>query len=108
MIDVHSHPFPLFSSSLPPLIPLFVEVIIEKQVGLGTFGKVFQCWDQRYDESVAMKVVRNIKKYVDSAKIEAEILDRIYRKQKAASFDGCLQLFGHFEFNGKQPTTVKR
>ncbi len=49
---------------------------------------------------VAVKVVRNIKKYVESARIEANILDEIYRKQKETRKNGCLNLYSHFEFDG--------
>ena len=47
---------------------------IIKQCGLGTFGKVFLARDHKRDEQVAIKVVRNIRRYIESAKIEADIL----------------------------------
>ena len=52
-------------------------------VGLGTFGRVLECIDLKagsgYNKKskrnrVAIKVVRNIKRYIDSAKIEADIV----------------------------------
>jgi serine/threonine protein kinase len=73
---------------------------LDKEVGVGTFGKVFQCQDLKYQERVAIKIVRNIRKYVDSAKIEAEILDTIYREQKAAKQSGCVKLYSHFKYDG--------
>jgi dual-specificity kinase len=45
-----------------------------RQCGLGTFGKVFLARDRKRDEQVAIKVVRSIERYIDSAKIEADIL----------------------------------
>jgi serine/threonine protein kinase len=74
--------------------------LLDKEVGIGTFGKVFQCQDLKYQEKVAIKIVRNIRKYVDSAKIEAQILDTIYLEQKAAKQSGCLKLYSHFKYDG--------
>ena len=63
---------------------------IVKDVGLGTFGRVVECIDtkqghvdpvtgQRTDR-VAIKLVRNIKRYYDSALIEADIVQDVNRR----------------------------
>lgn len=75
---------------------------IISQLGEGTFGKVYLCNDRKYTTTsdktlqnnqdkgdmvvetttkkhiVAIKIIRNLKKYVDAAKDEAEILWNIY------------------------------
>ena len=74
--------------------------IVRDEIGLGTFGKVFRCLDKKYDDEVAIKVVRNIRKYVESAVIEARILNDIFDQQKKKKFDGCLKIYSHFKYNG--------
>lgn len=61
---------------------------------------MFRCFDKKYNDEVAIKVVRNIKKYVESAVIEARILNDIFDQQKKKSFDGCLKIYSHFKYNG--------
>lgn len=89
---------------LPPFLhaPLTNDLIdrIEKEIGCGTFGKVFDCLDTKHNQNIAIKVVRNIPKYVDSAKIEARILDEIYRHQKRSNTSGCVKLYSHFHYEG--------
>ena len=72
---------------------------IIKQIGMGTFGKVFHCHDRKHKDMVAIKVVRRIERYVDSAKIEADILDDIYDRQSKQKANCCLKLYSHFELD---------
>ena len=74
---------------------------IQKQLGIGTFGKVFHCLDKKYNDYIALKIVRNIPKYIDSAIIEANILDKVYHKQKLHNSDYCMKMYSHFNYNGK-------
>lgn len=39
----------------------------------GTFGRVLECWDRKHRTYVAIKIVRNVKKYRDAAMIEASV-----------------------------------
>jgi len=48
-------------------------------VGEGTFGKVLSCWDRTARRMVAIKVVRDIKKYQEAAEIEIDVLKRLAR-----------------------------
>lgn len=43
-------------------------------LGDGTFGRALLCRDNINDEKVAVKVVRAVSRYAESAKIEANIL----------------------------------
>lgn len=36
----------------------------------GTFGRVLECWDRKYKDYVAVKVIRNVDKYRHAAMIE--------------------------------------
>ena len=40
----------------------------------GTFGRVLECWDRKHRTYVAIKIVRNVKKYRDAAMIEASVV----------------------------------
>ena len=71
-----------------------------KDVGIGTFGRVVECWD-RYDKrKVAIKVVRRIKKYTESARIEADILRDVNACSEAGS-ELLVKMYCHFEFRGR-------
>ena len=75
-------------------------------MGKGTFGKVFKCYDSKHKDWVAIKIVRKINRYIDSAIIESDILDDIYKKQKSAKdlsgvdVDFCVKMYATFNFNG--------
>jgi hypothetical protein len=44
--------------------------------------------------------VRKVEKYVESARIEADVLDDIYEKQKEKKSNYCVKLFSSFELDG--------
>lgn len=48
-------------------------------LGDGTFGRVLLAHDTHNDRQVAIKIIRNVKRYVENAKIEADILEDIHR-----------------------------
>eukprot|EP00607_Mallomonas_marina_P004660 CAMPEP_0182428498 /NCGR_PEP_ID=MMETSP1167-20130531/23065_1 /TAXON_ID=2988 /ORGANISM="Mallomonas Sp, Strain CCMP3275" /LENGTH=304 /DNA_ID=CAMNT_0024611437 /DNA_START=39 /DNA_END=950 /DNA_ORIENTATION=+ len=75
---------------------------IRKQVGLGTFGKVFECIDRKYGDKIALKIVRKIPRYCESAQIEADILNDINDKEKKykKSDHCCVKMYSHFKFDG--------
>ncbi|EER07566.1 serine-threonine protein kinase, putative [Perkinsus marinus ATCC 50983] len=55
--------------------------ICMKHLGDGTFGRVIGCADTLYDnQMVAVKVIRDVQRYKESAEIEAEILERLNRR----------------------------
>jgi hypothetical protein len=45
--------------------------------GQGTFGTVLDVYDQKHQCTVALKVVRSVRRYAEAALIERDILDRI-------------------------------
>lgn len=50
-----------------------------KALGDGTFGRVLLAYDRCEDRQVAIKVIRDVKRYMQNAKIEAKILADIKR-----------------------------
>ena len=51
----------------------------------GTFGRVLECWDRETQEFVAVKVIRNVKKYHQAAMIEARRSNQTYLAASAAT-----------------------
>lgn len=47
---------------------------VEKLLGDGTFGRVLSAYDRRERRDVAIKVIRDVKRYIENAQIEADIL----------------------------------
>lgn len=80
---------------------------VQKEVGLGTFGKVFECMDLKYGDTVAVKVIRKIQRYVESAMIEADILDDVFSRQRKYKIDLCVKMFSHFKFEGERIRVTK-
>ncbi|CAI5757158.1 unnamed protein product [Candida verbasci] len=72
---------------------------IIKLLGQGTFGKVVQCFDKVNREHVAIKIIRNIQKYRDAAKIELRILSTL-KKFDNANENHCIHLRECFDFRG--------
>ncbi|TDH69276.1 hypothetical protein CCR75_002550 [Bremia lactucae] len=72
---------------------------IIREAGLGTFGRVLECLDKQRNIVVAIKVVRKVDKYTDSAKIEAAILQDVNDKDKNNT-SLCVRMFKWFEYRG--------
>jgi dual-specificity kinase len=51
---------------------------VQKLLGDGTFGRVLEARDES-NRTVAVKVIRDVKKYVEAAKIEAQVLKRMHQ-----------------------------
>ncbi|KAL7518368.1 hypothetical protein ACHAWX_003205 [Stephanocyclus meneghinianus] len=69
---------------------------IIRDVGLGTFGRVVEC--SRGDTArVAIKIVRNVRRYYDSALIEADICERVNREQTRQRKDLCAKMLDRFD-----------
>jgi dual-specificity kinase len=75
--------------------------LLEK-VGQGTFGRVFKCWDRVKQMIVAVKVVRAVKKYTDSAHVEIDILSKIqnHSRDDTTATQYCIKLLSWFSFKG--------
>eukprot|EP01025_Chloroclados_australasicus_P007188 TRINITY_DN1229_c0_g1_i1.p1 TRINITY_DN1229_c0_g1~~TRINITY_DN1229_c0_g1_i1.p1 ORF type:complete len:644 (-),score=78.67 TRINITY_DN1229_c0_g1_i1:492-2423(-) len=72
---------------------------IMEKMGAGTFGQVFECWDRIDQVLVAVKVIRNIRKYRDAAMTELKVLETIKQNDRTGKWH-CVTLKGWFERQG--------
>ena len=74
------------------------------EAGMGTFGRVVECCDLKKGRSrVALKIVRRIERYTESAAVEAEVLRDVNRAAEASGRRGgtlCVKLLETFEHRG--------
>jgi len=70
-------------------------------MGEGKFSKVVEAFDRVERKTVAIKIVRAVQRYTESARIEVEILEAV-RKRDAATGHGSLVVGfgGSFEWKG--------
>lgn len=73
--------------------------MIIRLLGQGTFGKVVKCYDKINRDYVAIKIIRNIPKYRDAAKIELRILATL-KKFDNKNLNHCLHLRECFDYRG--------
>lgn len=73
---------------------------VVRLLGEGTFGKVVQCKDlMRNNKDVALKIIRNVKKYREAAKLEINVLNKINEKDvKGESL--CVRMLDWFNYHG--------
>jgi Protein kinase domain len=80
---------------------------VVKEVGVGTFGRVLQCIDLKHrrkndhpdQDIVAIKVVRNVKRYHESAIIEANIIRDVNRRG-GRGLSHCAVMYDAFSYHG--------
>jgi len=71
---------------------------LSKLLGDGTFGRVVLAHDQRCNREVAIKIIRDVKRYMENAKIEADILKDICKEDPHAQY-GCAMMYDTFMYN---------
>lgn len=69
---------------------------LQKLLGDGTFGRVLLAVDRQDGRDVAIKVIRDVKRYKENAKIEANILNDISRADKDGHKSGSPMLYDTF------------
>ncbi|XP_056619148.1 dual specificity protein kinase CLK2b [Triplophysa dalaica] len=69
-------------------------------LGKGTFGKVLECVDHRSGGShIALKIIKNVKKYREAAHLEINVLENI--QQKDPDHESlCVQMLEWFDYHG--------
>ncbi|XP_043936145.1 dual specificity protein kinase CLK2 isoform X3 [Protopterus annectens] len=69
-------------------------------LGEGTFGRVVQCIDHRRSGMrIALKIIKNVEKYREAARLEINVLEKLLSKdQENRSL--CVKMFDWFDFHG--------
>ncbi|XP_054597355.2 dual specificity protein kinase CLK2b isoform X2 [Nothobranchius furzeri] len=69
-------------------------------LGAGTFGKVVQCLDHDRDRRrIALKIIKNLDKYREAAKLEISVLEMIKEKDPLNKRN-CVQMLNWFNLYG--------
>ncbi|XP_021356218.1 serine/threonine-protein kinase Nek5-like isoform X2 [Mizuhopecten yessoensis] len=73
---------------------------IVSTLGEGTFGKVVEVKDmQRNSERLALKIIKNIEKYREAAKLEINVLEKLRAKDPDGQFP-CVNTIEWFDYHG--------
>ncbi|KAJ8000366.1 hypothetical protein DPEC_G00204080 [Dallia pectoralis] len=73
---------------------------IVNTLGEGTFGRVMQCFDHRRGgAAVALKIIKNVEKYKEAARLEINVLERINEKDPDNKHL-CVQMYDWFDYHG--------
>uniref|UniRef100_A0A8D2KWC7 dual-specificity kinase n=1 Tax=Varanus komodoensis TaxID=61221 RepID=A0A8D2KWC7_VARKO len=69
-------------------------------LGEGTFGRVVQCVDHRRGNTrVALKIIKNVEKYKEAARLEINVLEKINEKDPDNQ-NLCVQMYDWFDYHG--------
>ncbi|XP_052764975.1 dual specificity protein kinase CLK2-like isoform X2 [Mya arenaria] len=69
-------------------------------LGEGTFGKVIEVIDKQRDgQHVALKIIKNVEKYRDAAKLEIIVLEKLREKDPEGK-KLCVQMLDWFDYHG--------
>lgn len=78
---------------------------VVRKLGDGTFGRVVECTDRALRCRVAVKIIRDIKRYVENARVEARILERVNEIRRMCGDHvggrGVVRLFDIFEHQNR-------
>jgi len=72
---------------------------ILRELGEGTFGKVVECDDMAKNKRIAIKIIKNVKKYRDAAKLEINVLKKLAGYDPDCRFK-CVQMYDWFDYHG--------
>ncbi|KAM3858387.1 dual specificity protein kinase CLK2 isoform 2-T2 [Diretmus argenteus] len=73
---------------------------IVSTLGEGTFGRVMQCVDHRRGGAhVALKIIKNVEKYKEAARLEINVLEKINEKDPENKYL-CVQMYDWFDYHG--------
>ncbi|KAL7883134.1 hypothetical protein SRHO_G00007920 [Serrasalmus rhombeus] len=69
-------------------------------LGEGTFGRVMECIDHRRGGAhVALKIIKNVEKYKEAARLEINVLEKI-NERDPENKNLCVQMFDWFDYHG--------
>lgn len=72
---------------------------IMAELGEGTFGKVVKCEDLQKGTILAIKIIKNVKKYRDAAKLEINVLAKL-AKYDPKGENLCVEMYDWFDYHG--------
>ena len=73
---------------------------VASTLGEGTFGKVVKVKDMFKNEVIALKIIKNVKKYREAAKLEINVLEKL-AKYDPRGKHRCVQMLDWFDYHGK-------
>ncbi|CAD5226368.1 unnamed protein product [Bursaphelenchus xylophilus] len=79
---------------------------ILKIIGKGSFGQVIKAYDHKYQQFVALKLVRNEKRFHRQAEEEIRILDHL-RQQDPDHVHNVIHMLDHFNFRNHKCITFE-
>uniref|UniRef100_A0A0B7AVI4 Protein kinase domain-containing protein n=1 Tax=Arion vulgaris TaxID=1028688 RepID=A0A0B7AVI4_9EUPU len=69
-------------------------------LGEGTFGKVVDCKDiHRNNDRLALKIIKNVEKYREAAKLEINVLEKLRERDPVGKYL-CVQMLDWFDYHG--------
>ncbi|KAJ3236962.1 Dual specificity tyrosine-phosphorylation-regulated kinase [Chytriomyces hyalinus] len=68
-------------------------------LGKGSFGQVAKCFDHKTKSIVALKIIRNKKRFEKQGTVEVKVLDRL-RKEDADNTNNLVHMLDSFYFRG--------
>lgn len=68
-------------------------------LGEGTFGKVVKVKDVEMDHSMALKIIKNVEKYREAAKLEINVLEKIGDRDPDSMYL-CVRMLDWFDYHG--------
>lgn len=69
-------------------------------LGEGTFGKVVQVVDEQTKDKLALKIIKNVDKYRDAAKLEINVLETLNKQDDVIGEKLCVRMLDWFNYHG--------
>ncbi|KAG5893634.1 hypothetical protein JTB14_015073 [Gonioctena quinquepunctata] len=68
-------------------------------LGVGTFGKVAKVRDLEMDHHMALKIIKNVEKYREAARLEINVLEKLSDMDPDGEYL-CVKMLDWFDYNG--------
>ncbi|GAB0095135.1 uncharacterized protein DMENIID0001_104870 [Sergentomyia squamirostris] len=75
-------------------------------LGEGTFGRVVKVKDLQFNHCMALKIIKNVEKYREAAKLEINALEKIYEKDPNCEHL-CVKMIDWFNYHGHMCITFE-